>query len=191
MENSFETPSLAEPKKAVAPAATLLPKAPMLAAGPAAEGLVLAPPAVAPTPALAAASLALGAGVGLEPGAVAPGDAGPRFTLLLIKPIGLLNMLDMAFQTSAVVSASVSASADRRIGDWISECAAGSGRGIADVDREMRAGRESETASEGTSRGGDGAEDGDSDARSQAMAIDLFSIAPSSASNISQFPKSH
>ena len=45
---------------------------------------------------------------------------------------------------------------DRRIGGWISECAAGSGRGIADVDCGIRAGRESESSSERTSRGGDG-----------------------------------
>ena len=106
VEKSFETPSLAEPKKAVAPAATLLPKAPMLAAGPVVEGLVFDAPAAAPTPAPAApaASLAPGVGVGLEAGPVAPGDAGPRFTLLLMKPIGLLNMLDIA--ASAMVSIS-------------------------------------------------------------------------------------
>ena len=113
VEKSFETPSLAEPKKAVAPAATLLPKAPMLAAGPAAEGLTFDAPAATPTSAPAAASLAPGVGVGLEPGQVAPGDAGPRFTLLLMKPIGLLNMLDM----TASAAVSVSETADRRVGD--------------------------------------------------------------------------
>lgn len=68
----------------------------MLAAGPVPEGLVgFGAPAAASPPA-AAASCTPGLAVGLVPGAaLAPGDEGPIFTLLLMKPIGLLNIEDM------------------------------------------------------------------------------------------------